>query len=271
MIKFSIGSIGRSLSILRAFLYIVLTFVLFSCRVSSRPTAYFQNIEKDTIISLPSSVNAEIKIVTGDALQIIVSSLSKEEDLIFNAGSGKELTVLSEGHGAGYMVGKDGTINIHRLGKLKVAGLTISALREKLEKDLEPYFKDLVVNVSFSNHKVTLLGDLAKPQVLSLPNYPLSILDALAFSGDLNMTARRDKVMLIREEDGKQRFKRLNLNDRSLLGSEWYYLKPNDVVYVPIDDEKKLQEDRRLKSIQTLSFVLSTLSLIIILVDRVLK
>jgi polysaccharide export outer membrane protein len=271
MIKFSIGSIGCSKSTLQVFLSIILASALFSCHVTSRPTAYFQNLGEDTVISLPASLKEEIKILPGDALQIVVSSLNKEDDLIFNAGSGKELTVFSEGHSNGFLVGKDGVVSIHRLGKVKVAGMTISALKEKLTRDLDPYFKDLIVNVSFSNHKVTLLGDLARPQVLSLPNHPLSLLDALASVGDLNVTARRDQVMLIREEEGKQRFKRLNLNDRSFLGSEWYYLKPNDILYVPMDDEKKLQEDRRQKNIQLFSFVISSLSLIIILIDRVLN
>ena len=79
-------------------------------------------------------------------------------------GAGK-----SEGAGAGYLVNSEGNINMHKLGVVAVAGMTSKELKSKLEKELLPYLKDPIVNVSFANHFITIMGEAGSSQKLNMP------------------------------------------------------------------------------------------------------
>ncbi len=79
--------------------------------------------------------------------------------------------------------------------------------------------------------KVTVLGEVEKPGVISVPTEKISLLEALGLAGDLTINAQRDNILVIREEAGKKITKRLNLNTSDLFSSPYYYLKSNDVVY----------------------------------------
>ncbi len=111
-------------------------------------------------------------------LGITVSSLSPENTAIYNAPQN------AEGLLTGYLVDENGNIEFIKLGTLHVAGMTRKELKEKLEKSLTPYLAQSVVAVSFLNRHVTMMGAVS-PQVLPMPTDRMTILDALAASGDI--------------------------------------------------------------------------------------
>ncbi len=90
---------------------------------------------------------------------------------------------------------------------------------------------DPIVVINFLNFRVTVLGEVGHPMVVSVPNEKISLLEAIGMSGDLTPFARRDNVLLIREEKGKRLLKRINLNSGDIFNSPYYYLKSNDIVY----------------------------------------
>jgi len=178
----------------------------------------------------------------------------------------------SSGAGAsvGYQVDAKGEIQVHRIGMVRAEGMTRKELKKKLESSLAPYLKDPVVTVRYLNHRVTILGEVAKPQVVTMPEERISILELLGISGDVTQFARRDNILVIRESEKGKEFKRLNLQDHSVFTSDWYYLKPDDVVYVEPND-KKMNEEKRSKTQQNISIGLSALSTILVVIGLVTR
>jgi polysaccharide export outer membrane protein len=165
----------------------------------------------------------------------------------------------------GYLVNTDGTINFPVLGSVKAAGLTKRQLETLLTDSLSErkLLVDPIVTARFLNFRVTVLGEVGRPTTLNVANERISILEALGLAGDLTIYARRDNVVLIREEGDKKIIKRINLNNNDILYSPYYYLKTNDIVYVEPRKEK-IQSTSRTQ--QLLPIILSAASLVAIIV-----
>ena len=249
------------------FLFILCVLMMVSCKVT-QPSSYFKNLKKDTTLVGSVTSDFELKIMKGDRLSIAVSSLSTAEDAFFNsAGSGGGSSTKS----GGYVVQEDGTVLLHRLGTVQAAGITRKELSRKLEDNLLAYMKEPIVQVNFLNHKVTVLGEVRTPQVLAMPQEQLSLIDALVLSGDVTPNAKRNNITIIREEGTEKKVKHVNLEDNSIFSSQWYYVKPNDIILVSADTERFVKEENRRKLQTTLSLVASGISLLIIIADRVIK
>ncbi len=124
--------------------------------------------------------------------------------------------------------------------------------------------------VRYLNHKITVLGEVSKPTIIQMPEEYLSLFDVLSSSGDLTQFAKRDNILIIRETSKGKELKRINLEDHSIFSSEWYYLQPDDVVYVEPSD-KKLNEEKRNQKMQTVGLALSGVSILVILLDRIFR
>ena len=127
-----------------------------------------------------------------------------------------------------------------------------------------PYLAQNVVAVGFLNRHVTLIGAIA-PSVLPMPNDNMTILDALASAGDIGDKGKKEDVMVIREKGNSKVFKKLDLTNESVFYSPYFYLQPNDIIYVK--PEKKRQ---KLGTTQILSYVTTVISLYYI-ITRVFK
>ena len=139
-----------------------------------------------------------------------------------------------------YLVYQDGTINFPVVGKVQAAGLSKQELAEYLRKEIdEKYANGVNVNVQIVNFKITVMGDVARPGVVSIKNDRVSILDVLGSVGDLTINANRKNILVIRDKDGKKEFGRIDMTDPALFTSPYYYLRQNDVVYVEPNKAKK--------------------------------
>ena len=257
---FNIGFSKFSVSFVIGTIMFIAATGLFSSCIISKPGNYFKNITRDTIISNTSNIPAELQIKTRDILSISISSISKMEDELYNSAS-------SSGTGtvAGYQVTEEGYVHIHKLGKIKVAGLTRKQLKAMLEKDLEPYLKDAIVEIGFANHYITVLGEIGKQQVLSIPQEHISIVDVLAQSGGISPVTKLSSVMIIRERANAKEFRHVNLEDHSIFTSPYYYLQPNDVVVLNQDEKIVKQQLRRDRYQQYSAIFFQTLSVAIII------
>jgi polysaccharide export outer membrane protein len=257
----------RTAAILAGAIFFVTAFS--SCKVTQQ-TQYFKTLSKDTTLTGFVSNDFESKIRKGDRLAITVSSLSPTEDALFNGGAA---AAVSEGNtsSGGHTVMQDGTVELHRLGKVPAEGLTRKQLAQKLQQDLLPYLKEPIASVTYLNHKVTILGEVAKPQVLNLPEEQISVIDALVLSGDVTVNAKRTNILIIRDNGTEKKIKHINLEDHSIFSSPWFYVQPDDIVMVSPDNERYVKEENRRKLQTTLSLVASGVSLLIIILDRVIK
>lgn len=253
--------------------YILLFLIVlgYSC-TSSKNAIYFSG-QGDTTLATSILLN-DYPIQNNDLLSISVSSLNPEASLLFNAPNLSTVAYSPSTGGSiqssGYLVNSDGYIQFPVLGNIKATGLTKSQLRNELTSELKKrkLLMDPIVNIRHLNFKVTILGEVAKPTVITVPNEKITLLEALGLAGDLTVYAKRDNVMIIREMDNKKVIKRINLNSKSLFMSPYYNLMPNDVVYV---EPNKAKVSGASNSRMWLPVILSGLSFTAIILDRVIK
>ena len=258
----------RKVGIIQLFsLFILCVLIGVSCKVT-QPSSYFKNLKKDTTLAGSVTSDFELKIMKGDRLSITVSSLSTAEDAFFNSAGSVGGSSAKSG---GYVVQEDGAVLLHRLGKVQAAGITRKELSRKLEDKLLAYMKEPIVQVNFLNHKVTVMGEVRTPQILNMPDEPLTIIDALILSGDVTANAKRNNIAIIREEGTERKVKHINLENNSIFSSPLYYLQPNDIILVSAETEKFEKEERRKKLQTTLSLVASGVSFLLIILNRVVK
>ena len=148
--------------------------------------------------------------------------------------------------------------------------MTRAELKQKLQQEISPYLKDPIITVLFQNHKIIIMGSVGTSQVIKMTEEQIPLLEVLAGSGDLSEYAKRDNILVIRDTEKGKEFKRINLEDKSIFTSAWYWLKPGDVVYVEPNNVKE-KEAKRARLQQNLALGVTALSIAIIVLDRVFK
>lgn len=269
--RFKIKSSGLKTIINHFFLMLIVIApaIFFSSCSTPKNAYYFKNLQKDTSINTIGR-GEDLKIQKNDLLQINFSSLNPVEDINYNAPAMNGTAAAAASATSGYEVDQQGNIQIRKLGVLHVEGMTRAFLKAKLQKEVSPFLLDPVVTVRFLNHKITVLGEVIKPQVIQMPEERLSILDVLGSSGDVTQIARRDNILVIRETTAGKDFKRINLEDQSVFTSSYYWLQPGDVVYVE-PSTVKIDEAKRAQRQQNISIGLSALSIAVIILNILVK
>jgi polysaccharide export outer membrane protein len=264
----------RNLS-LNIFLFLAFIITITSC-ADQKKYIYFQkaNNQSDTLNVAKAYIP---KIQSGDVLSIYVSSLNPAASSFFNpfagsAGIGDNSSAsglseatpgLSQPAATGFLVDDAGIIEVPIIGNVKVRGLTTSVARDTIKNRLKFYLKEPTVNVRFLNYKISVMGEVARPSVYVIPNEKVTIPEALSMAGDLTIFGKRENVLIIRDTDGKKEFGRVNLNNRDVFTSPYYYLHSGDVVYVEQGKGKIAQSDN---AYRILPIVISALTLIALII-----
>jgi polysaccharide biosynthesis/export protein len=249
-------------------LAIVSVTVLFTaCKTQKANLNYFSADRRD------SSYNRiwqdyEAKIQPGDKLAINVTALNPESARPYNTSSGATTAQVQ-----GVSVDQQGNILYPQLGFIKAAGLTKEQLRDTLLNRLSVYLTDPVVTVDILNFKITILGEVTKQGVFTVPEGSITLLQALGEAGDIASTGRRDSVIVIRESGSKREFGYVNLLSNEVFKSPFFALKQNDVIYVPMNERRIKSENeqlfmRNLSIITSVLAVISTLGLLILNLTR---
>lgn len=221
----------------------------------SHKLVYFNNLPDTAIYQAQAPAVPEPVIQSGDILRIRVNSLNAETNRLFNTGTletnpqPNKYSNVDEGNvGAeGYLVNTEGYISFPVVGQVKLAGLTIEEARLKIKELVEQYAKDAIINIRFSNFRITVVGEVNRPATFTVPNDRISIIEALGLAGDLTQFGKRSNILLIREENGQRTLARINLNNKETLTSPYFYLKQNDVLYVQPAQYRDPSGDRTLR------------------------
>lgn len=191
---------------------------------------------------------ADPVIQAGDLLNIDVTASNYEAVAHFNKGrylnadGSIQRTNIGNGGSAGsekstdyYLVDKNGDITFPIIGNLHVGGLTKTKVQQLIVDAIYPkYLKEKpVVDIRFMNFRITVLGAVGSPGIKTSQNERLNIFEAIALSGDLNIKADRENIILIRTNpDGTREVHKLNVHDKNMLLSPYYNLQPNDLLLV---------------------------------------
>lgn len=249
-------------------IFILLLCLLATSCVSQKEVIYFQAnpSESDTQMIGQKYVS---KLQSGDILSIMVSSLSPEASAMFNPYQQELRTTqlqtiqtTAPNPASGYLINEEGFVTLPLVGKIKLAGLSTSDATDLVTQQLHKYLQQPTVNIRVLNFKVSVLGEVARPALYTIPNEKITLPEAIALAGDLTIYGKRNNVQVIREVDGKRVFTRVDLTKRDIFTSPYYYLQANDVVYVEPTRSKVMSSDR---TIQLIPVVLSGLSFLTVI------
>ncbi|UOE48202.1 polysaccharide biosynthesis/export family protein [Mucilaginibacter sp. SMC90] len=259
-------------------LIILWMFTFLSCS-STKKIKYFQNIpDSGQLKPITSAVYFEPKIQVDDILSVILQTVDPLAAQNVNVGN---VQVLSTATGvgvtntgfspqpvSGYLVNKQGEIEIPILGKIKVEGLSTTEAKNAILQIALKYYKDPTIIVRYANFKISVTGEVNRPSVYIMPNEKSTVMDALSMAGDLTIYAKRDNILLIRQsDDGTKMPYRINLNKSDIFSSPVFYLRQNDIIYVEPAKSKIAAND--LAQTRTIAILSSVLSLLIVLASRI--
>jgi polysaccharide export outer membrane protein len=206
-----------------------------SC-TSYKNVPYYQDLKNNPVTTVAVNNGSKYTIRSGDILGINVSSRNPESAAVFNYNlarvNGNNYNTSPENPVIGYLVNDKGVIHLPLVGEFEVGGLSTDQVTEKLTAALQTYLKDPVVNIRIVNFKVYVYGDVLRPNVYTIQDDHTTITQALTMAGDLNVTALRKKVLLVRKEGAELKYVYLDLTSSKIFNSPYFYLKNNDEIYV---------------------------------------
>lgn len=264
---------------IKTILPLLLVIILLGSCSSARQINYLQDLQP----GVPAEISAAaiIRIKTEDKLSIIVNSRDPQLANLFNlpivsyrVGQTTPVPTNTNQQVSSYTVDGQGDIDFPVIGKIHVAGMSreeIAALikSELIEKNL---IKDPVVTVEFTNHAISVLGEVNKPGRYGIDRDKITILDALGMAGDLTIYGKREDVLVLREENGRQIPYKINLcAGHELLTSPAYYLQQNDVIYVEPNSVRARQSTINGNNVRSSSFWFSLASLLTTVVVLIVK
>lgn len=220
-----------------------------------------------------------IRVKTDDKLSVVINSRDPQLANLFNLPIvtyrvGQTNIAPSNQEVSNYTVDSQGNIDFPVVGKIHVAGLSREEIAAKVKNELitKNLVKDPVVTVEFTNHAISVLGEVNKPGRYGIDRDKITILDAIGMAGDLTIYGKRKDILVLREENGKQIPYKINLcSGRELLSSPAYYLQQNDVIYVEPNNVRARQSTVNGNNVRSSSFWLSLASLLTTVVVLIVK
>lgn len=177
----------------------------------------------------------EYRIQVNDVLSIRVLGLDEQTHRYFNVENQAGSSMMSDAamYVNGFSVDRNGQVQLPQVGKLKLQGLTMGEAQDLVQRKINEFFTNATVILKMTNWRVSVLGSVGRPGTYMVYNNQITILDALAMAGGPDEFADKTHVTLMRQSDRGVQALYVDLSTTEVLRSEYYYLLPNDVVYVP--------------------------------------
>lgn len=198
------------------------------------------------------------------ATAAVTNQMPQNSDL--NSSSIDAMTTSRASNSPTYLVDQQGDIRLYRLGTVHAEGMLKKQLADTLAILYERagLLKNPFVEVRFINYRVSLIGEVAKPGVYSIPGERISVFEAVGLAGDITAYGRRDNVLVVREVNGTREFARLDLSKSDVFLSPYFYLQQNDMVIVDVRKNKSAVNDQvTVRNIAIATSVLSTVAIFI--------
>ena len=227
-------------------IWIILLPLLMASCVTSKRVNLMQTPGKNGIPQYADTVSYEdYELRIGDRLYIYVYSVDERVDKMFNSSSGTiGIQMLQGGGGVGgsydlytYLVQEDGCIDFPMVGRVPVRGMTTREVKRVLEEELSSFIKSygdyqmMSVEVKIVRRSFSVISDRGSG-TFNIQKEKVTIFEALAMAGDIGDFGDRSKVRIVREKEGLTLVKEFDVRSEDIVNSEFYYIEPNDVIYI---------------------------------------
>lgn len=129
-------------------------------------------------------------------------------------------------------VDEDGCVEMPLVGKILIKNLTVDEAKDKLQKAINTYVNGSMLVVKLASFNLTLLGEVARPGMYKVYQSQINLFEAVAMAGNMTNFAKRKAVRIVRQTDNGSEIITVDMGKADILSSPYYYLKPNDIVYV---------------------------------------
>lgn len=241
--------------------------VLSSSCIAHKDTLYMQN-RTTAFDSTQVLVEKQkpYRVQINDILSIRVKALDQENVQIINPIGDANLNAsgAERAYFDGFTVDLHGDIRIPTLGKINVLGYTTEEIEHMIEKKLlDEQFKEtanIFVTVKLTGLRYTALGETGSTGSKTLYQERVNVFEAIANSGEIKETGDKTDVLIIRQYPQGQKIHHLDLTDVNVMHSPYYYIQPNDMIYVKPLLQKTLGTGNN--TLQNLTSFVSVLSII---------
>lgn len=131
-----------------------------------------------------------------------------------------------------YTLDDEGYIELPLTGKIELKNLTVDQAKEKLQTELDKFVNQTTIIVKLSNFNLTILGEVNKPGMYKIYQSQINLFEAISLAGNMTNFAKNNEVRIIRQTDNGSEIVTVDMGKADILSSEYYYLKPNDIIYV---------------------------------------
>lgn len=213
-----------------------ITASVFSACVPQKKMMYMQMAEQTEVRpSFENDRSISYRIQPGDNLYIKVVSLDEKTSMMFNvsgAGNYQQYNSDASIYLNSYTVSDVGTIEFPLAGQIYVQNMNVEQIKERIQEILDEYLKETVLIVKLVNFNLTVLGEVRRPGQYKVYQSEINIFEALSMSGDLTEFAKRSDIKIVRQTKAGSEIITVDLERADILSSDYYYLKPNDIIYV---------------------------------------
>jgi len=266
---------------IKIFIVCLLAAFASSC-VSNKKIVYLQNLEGQEPIAEDSLINysfTEYRLQYNDIIDVKIQTSDESMNNLFNIRNDRSTNMgsgISSSGGdvyymTGYTVDKEGNIELPLVGKVNIRNKTLEEAKETIAQGLNPYFvrDDYFIRVKLGGIRYSALGEFGRPGKFVVLQDRMTIFEAIAHAGDLNVVAKRDQLLLIRQYPDGTKLHRINLNDRHLVQSPFYFIQPNDQLYVEPMRVRELGSGQNFS--QSLSLIVTSISATALVLNLILK
>jgi polysaccharide biosynthesis/export protein len=209
---------------------LILPFLLFSC-VTQRNLEYMRD-KNDTSSEYKEASFPVYQLKPNDALYIKISSLDDAASNVFTQPATTQALDAYGAYMSAYIVDKEGFVLLPVIGKINVLGKTTADVSEMIKDSVANILSLPTVTVRLVNQYVSVLGEVRAPGHFVFSQDKFTIFNAIGLAGDINEYGNRREVILIRNESGMNRKIRIDLTRADIVSSPYYFIQPNDLVYV---------------------------------------
>lgn len=228
----------------RKLLILLLPLLMASCVTSKRVNLMQEAGQKGIPHYTDTLMYEDYELRIGDRLYIYVYSVDGRINKMFNAsGAGVSSFMLRQNSSGGgydlytYLVLEDGSIDFPMVGHVPVRGKTTREVKLLLEKELSSFvtgygeYQMISVEVNIVRRTFNVISDRGSG-IFTIQKEKVTIFEALALAGDIGDFGDRSKVRIVREKEGVTQVKEFDVRSEDIINSEFYYVEPNDVIYI---------------------------------------
>lgn len=248
-------------------IFVFVIFLMSSC-TQYKKVVYMQDryeLEDTARQTISVKDNGDIKLMAGDNLYINVYGTDLGQIGIFNKQpftqtNFTEYSLFIQG----YLVDDEGYVELPVIGKMHVVGKTLTETQQSIQREINEYITGAVVEVRLLSFQITVMGEVRRPGTYTFLRREISILEALGKSGDILDFGDRQSILLLRKNEGLTETIELDLTDSKFITSEYFWLEPNDIIYV-----KPLRSKMVSVNSTTISIALASITTLILMLNYI--